>query len=163
LKKFEKTFFASWTDLDPNWHVANHAYIKYAADTRVSFFSFIKLNKDVFENFKIGPVLFYEHIHYYKEILMEVEFRINIEINGYSEDGRFFSLFQNFYDNAGNHLAHLDLAFGLINTNTRKLTSMPEESFEIFKNCSKSDSFKILTKEDMRKHGKYPENIINEQ
>ena len=44
---------------------------------------------------------------------MEVEFRINIEINGYSEDGRFFSLFQNFYDNDGNHLAHLDLAFGL--------------------------------------------------
>ena len=129
----------------------------------MSFFSFIKLNKDVFENFKIGPVLFYEHIHYYKEILMEVEFRINVEINGYSEDGRFFSLFQNFYDNAGNHLAHLDLAFGLINTDTRKLTSMPEESFEIFKNCSKSDSFKILTKADMRKHGKYPENIINEQ
>ncbi len=92
-----------------------------------------------------------------------VEFRINIEINGYSEDGRFFSLFQNFYDNAGNHLAHLDLAFGLINTETRKLTSMPEKSFEIFKNCSKSDSFKILTKADMRKHGKYPENMIDEQ
>ena len=30
MKKFEKTFFASWTDLDPNRHVANHAYIKYA-------------------------------------------------------------------------------------------------------------------------------------
>ena len=46
MKKFEKTFFASWTDLDPNWHVANHAYIKYAADTRVSFFSAISLDKD---------------------------------------------------------------------------------------------------------------------
>ena len=91
MKKFEKTFYASWTDLDPNWHVANHAYIKYAADTRVSFFSLIKLNKDVFEKLRIGPVLFYEHIHYYKEILMEVEFRIDVEINGYSEDGRFFS------------------------------------------------------------------------
>ena len=44
MKKFEKTFFASWTDLDPNWHVANHAYIKYAADTRVSFFSAIRKN-----------------------------------------------------------------------------------------------------------------------
>ena len=88
---------------------------------------------------------------------------IDLEINGYSEDGRFFSLFQNFYDNNGNHLAHLDLAFGLINTDTRKLTSMPEASFEIFKNYSKSDSFKILTKEDMRKHGKFPKNYINEQ
>ena len=72
-------------------------------------------------------------------------------------------IIQNFYDNNGNHLAHLDLAFGLINTDTRKLTSMPKASFEIFKNCSKSDSFKILTKEDMRKHGKFPKNYINEQ
>ena len=40
---------------------------------------------------------------------------------------------------------------------------MPEASFEIFKNCSKSDSFKILTKEDMRKHGKFPKNYINDQ
>jgi acyl-CoA thioesterase FadM len=45
LKKFDKIFVASWTDLDPNWHVANHAYIKYAADTRVAFFSVIKFDK----------------------------------------------------------------------------------------------------------------------
>ena len=94
---------------------------------------------------------------------MGVEFRVNVEINGYSEDGKFFSLFQNFYDNDGNHLAHLDLSFGLINTDTRKLTTMPETCFEIFKNCSKSNSFKILTKEDMRRHGKFPKNIFDEQ
>ena len=80
MKKFEKTFYASWTDLDPNWHVANHAYIKYAADTRVSFFSLIKLNKVVFEKLRIGPVLFYEHIHYYKEILINVKLLSKIKI-----------------------------------------------------------------------------------
>jgi acyl-CoA thioester hydrolase len=101
--------------------VANHAYIKYAADTRVSFFSAINLDKDVFENLNIGPVLFYEHMHYYKEILMGVQFKINVEIDGYSEDGRFFSLFQNFYDNDGIHLAHLDLAFGVMDTKKKKI------------------------------------------
>ena len=160
MKKFDKTFFASWTDLDPNWHFANHAYIKYAADTRVSFFSAINLDKDVFENLNIGPVLFYEHMHYYKEILMGVQFKINVEIDGYSEDGRFFSLFQNFYDNDGSHLAHLDLAFGVMDTKKRKLTSMPKDSFTILKNGPKSKSFKILKKEDLRRHGKFPENII---
>ena len=160
MKKFEKKFVASWTDLDPNWHVANHAYIKYAADTRVAFFSVIKLDKEKFENLNLGPVLFYEHMHYYKEILMGVEFKVNVEINGYSDDGKFFSLFQNFYDSEGNHLAHLDLAFGVMDTKTRKLTSMPNVSFEILKSAAKSRSFKILTKEDMRKHGKFPENNI---
>ena len=160
MKKFEKKFVASWTDLDPNWHVANHAYIKYAADTRVAFFSVIKLDKEKFENLNLGPVLFYEHMYYYKEILMGVEFKVNVEVNGYSDDGKFFSLFQNFYDTKGNHLAHLDLAFGLMDTKTRKLTSMPNVSFEILKSAAKSRSFKILTKEDMRKHGKFPENNI---
>ena len=99
MKKFVRKYFASWTDLDPNWHVANHAYIKYAADTRVSFFSELKLDKDKFNNLNIGPVLFYEHMHYYKEIMMGVEFSINVEIDGYSDDGRFFTLFQNFFLN----------------------------------------------------------------
>ncbi len=80
MKKFEKIFVASWTDLDPNWHVANHAYIKYAADTRVAFFSVIKLDKEEFENLNLGPVLFYEHMYYYKEILMGVEFKLMLRL-----------------------------------------------------------------------------------
>ena len=116
MKKFEKKYIASWTDLDPNWHVANHAYIKYAADTRVSFFSELKLDRDKFNDLNIGPVLFYEHMHYFKEIMMGDEFLINIEINGYSDDARFFTILQNFYDQNGIHLAHLDLAFGIITT-----------------------------------------------
>ena len=47
-----------------------------------------------------------------------------------------------------------------MDTKTRKLTSMPTASFEILKSSPKSRSFKILTKEDMRKHGRFPENII---
>ena len=114
--------------------------------------------KDKFNNLNIGPVLFYEHMHYYKEIMIGVEFSINVEIDGYSEDGRFFTLFQNFYDMNGNHLAHLDLAFGIMDTKLRKLISMPNESFEIFKEGPKSNTFSIITKEDLRKHGKLPEN-----
>ena len=82
LKKFQRKYFASWTDLDPNWHVANHAYIKYAADTRVSFFSELKLDRDKFNDLNIGPVLFYEHMHYFKEIMMGTEFSVNVEIDG---------------------------------------------------------------------------------
>ena len=124
------------------------------------FFSVIKLDKEEFKNLNLGPVLFYDHMYYYKEILMGVEFKVNVEVNGYSDDGKFFSLFQNFYDTKGNHLAHLDLAFGLMDTKTRKLKSMPNASFEILKSAAKSGSFKILTKEDMRKQGKFPENNI---
>ena len=39
-----------------------------------------------------------------------------------------------------------------------KLVSMPKDSFEIFRLGPKSKSFKIITKEDLKKHGKFPEN-----
>ena len=97
-------------------------------------------------------------MHYYKEIMIGVEFSINVEIDGYSDDGRFFTLFQNFYDMKGNHLAHLDLAFGIMDTKKRKLISMPNDSFEIFKEGPKSETFRIITKEDLRKYGKFPKN-----
>jgi hypothetical protein len=47
-----------------------------------------------------------------------------------------------------------------MDTKKRKLTSMPKDSFKILKNGPKSKSFKILKKEDLRRHGKFPENII---
>ena len=159
MKEFTKKYKASWSHLDPNWHVANHQYFKFAVDTRVAFFEYMKLDKSTFEKYKIGPVLLYEHMHYYKEILLGVDFIIDAKIDGYSEDAKFFTIHQNFYDKVGNHLAHLDLAFGLLDIKSRKLTSMPNDSFEIFKNGPKTDSFKILTKEDMRRHGKFPKNL----
>ena len=47
---FKKEYEASWTDLDPNWHVANYAYNKYSTDARVSFFDSLGLNKIKFES-----------------------------------------------------------------------------------------------------------------
>ena len=128
MEKFERKYFASWTDLDPNWHVANHAYIKYAADTRVSFFSELKLDRDKFNNLNIGPVLFYENMHYYKEIMMGIEFSIDVEIDGYSDDGRFFSLFQNFYDMSGIHLAHLCLLYTSPSPRDKRQSRMPSSA-----------------------------------
>ena len=156
---FKKDYEASWTDLDPNWHVANYAYNKYSTDARVSFFNSLELNKTKFDKLNIGPVLFYEHMYYYKEIKIGVKFSVTVEIDGYSEDGKFFKLFQNFYNQKGEHLAHLVLAFGIMDTVKRMLTLMPEDSFNLFKGLSRSKSFQILSKENMRIEGKSPLNI----
>jgi acyl-CoA thioester hydrolase len=98
-------------------------------------------------------------MYYYKEIKIGVKFFVTVEINGYSEDGKFFKLFQNFYNEKGEHLAHLDLAFGIIDTLKRKLNLMPEDSFNLYKELPKSKSFQILTKKNMRVEGKTPFNI----
>ena len=127
---FKKEYEASWTDLDPNWHVANYAYNQYSTDARVSFFDSLGLNKIKFDKLEIGPILFYEQMYYYKEIKIGVKFSVTVEIDGYSED-----------------------------TVKRKLTLMPEDSFNHFKELPKSKSFQILTKDNMRIPGKSPLNI----
>ncbi len=81
---FRKQYEASWTDLDPNWHVANYAYNKYSTDARVSFFDSLGLNKIKFDKLEIGPILFYEQMYYYKEIKIGVKFSVTVEIDGYS-------------------------------------------------------------------------------
>jgi hypothetical protein len=46
-----------------------------------------------------------------------------------------------------------------MDTVKRKLTLMPEDSFNLFKELSRSKSFQILSKENMRIEGKSPLNI----
>mgnify|MGYP001269120301 CR=1 FL=1 len=158
MKEFKKKFTASWSDLDPNWHVANYSYLKYAVDARVFFFDKLNLNKKRFEELNIGPVLFYEKMYYFKEIIIGEEFYIDIRLDGYSEDGKFILYHQNFYNKEGKNLAFLDLGFGIIDTIKRKLTKMPKDSFEILKKSPKTETFRVIDKNDMRNLGRNPLN-----
>tara|TARA_X000001036_G_scaffold202224_1_gene189942 strand:+ start:234 stop:746 length:513 start_codon:yes stop_codon:yes gene_type:complete len=156
---FTKKYSVLWPDLDANWHFANHSYIKYSADTRMSFFDSIGLTKDKLEAHMRGPVVFYEHMYYYKELKLEDEFIVSVEVDGYSDDQRFGRLLQNFYSSDGINLARLELIFGFIDLKTRTLSKFPDNEFEKFKTSNKTKSFKIMTKDDTRISGKTPLDI----
>ena len=156
---FTKKYSVLWPDLDANWHFANHSYIKYSADTRMSFFDSIGLTKDKLEAHMRGPVVFYEHMYYYKELKLEDEFIVSVEVDGYSDDQRFGRLLQNFYSSDGINLARLELIFGFIDLKTRTLSRFPDNEFEKFKTSNKTKSFKIMTKDDTRISGKTPLDI----
>ena len=156
---FTKKYSVLWPDLDANWHFANHSYIKYSADTRMSFFDSIGLTKEKLEAHMRGPVVFYEHMYYYKELKLEDEFIVSVEVDGYSDDGRFGRLIQNFYMPYGANFARLELIFGFIDLKTRTLSKFPDNEFEKFKTSNKTKSFKIMTKEDTRISGKTPLDI----
>ena len=156
---YTKKYSVLWPDLDANWHFANHSYIKYSADTRMSFFDSIGLTKDKLEAHMRGPVVFYEHMYYYKELKLEDEFIVSVEVDGYSDDQRFGRLLQNFYSSDGINLARLELIFGFIDLITRTLSKFPDNEFEKFKTSNKTKSFKIMTKDDTRISGKTPLDI----
>lgn len=153
---YMKEFEVRWNDLDANRHLANSTYVNYMSHTRMSRLIELGFDHQTMANHRIGPVVFYEHIYYFKEVLPGPPIRVSLEIKGLSEDGKFFEFHHNFYDYKGRNVAHCEILGGWISLNTRKLTALEPELIEKFDKVEKSKDFRILTTEDTRRYAKTP-------
>lgn len=151
-----KEFEIRWNDLDVNRHLANKAYIEFASHTRMSFLSEQGFNQRSFIKHNIGPVVFYEHLYYFKEVFAEKPVRVSLELGGLSEDGKFFQFIHNYYDYKGQNFAHCEMMGAWLDLKSRKLVGLPEDMLAFINNTEKPEEFKILTSEDTRKYAKTP-------
>jgi len=156
---YTKTFEIRWSDMDANQHLGNSTYIDYLSHTRMSFFKEKGMGMEVMTKHGLGPVALYEHIYYFREILVGSPVIVSLEVKGYSEDGRFVEIEHNFYDEAGKNLAYSEMLFSWIDLKTRTLGKVPQEIMNIIETFPKAEDFKILTKEDTRKFGKRPKDL----
>ncbi|MCV6631298.1 MAG: thioesterase family protein [Flavobacteriaceae bacterium] len=155
-----KEFEVRWNDLDANRHLANSAYINFAAHTRMAYLIANGFNQKVLAKHNIGPVVFFEHIYYFKEVFGDQPVQVSLELEGLSEDGKFFEFVQNFYNFKGRNVAHYEMMGGWICLKTRKLIALPDEISSFITDAPKSKNFKVLTKEDTRKFMKMPVDLV---
>lgn len=155
IKKFE----IRWSDIDANRHLANSAYINFMSHTRMGFLSEKGFTMQEMLKFGVSPVVFYEHIHYYKEAFHGHPITVSLEVSGLSEDGMFFKFDHNFYNDKGENLAYCEIFGAWIDLKTRKLSALPKELLALTKIFPKSKDYKTLTKEDTRSHGRKPINL----
>ncbi len=153
---YTKQFEIRWSDIDANRHLANSAYINFMSHTRMGYFMEKGLGQGEMIHFNIGPVIFYEHIYYFKEAFVGKHITVSLQLKGMSEDGMYFEFIHNFYDPQGKNLATCEIMGGWIDMKERKLTALPKVLLEQFHGLSKTEDFRILTKEDTRKFGKTP-------
>ncbi|GAA0872670.1 hypothetical protein GCM10009117_18170 [Gangjinia marincola] len=153
---FLKDFEIRWNDLDANRHLANKAYIEYAANTRMSFLTQHGFDQRALAEHNIGPVVFYEHIYYFKEVFYGKPIKVSLEISGLSEDGMLFEFTHNYYDHKGRNFAHCEMMGAWIDLKTRKLTGLPPAIFQYIEKVERPENFRVLTKADTRKHQKLP-------
>ena len=146
-----KTFDVRWSDLDANWHLANGAYINFMSSTRMAFFFENGFGQHVMARHGIGPVIFYEHVYYLREVLPGAPVRVSLEVKGFSEDGMFFEFHHDFYDQDGRHMAHGQMMGGWMDLEKRKLCSLAPELLRRLELMEKADGFRILTREDTRR------------
>ncbi|UNY99470.1 thioesterase family protein [Zhouia spongiae] len=151
-----KEFEIRWNDVDANRHLANQAYIAYAAHTRMSFLIENGFDQHLLQKHDIGPVVFYEHIYYFREVFPGKPVKVSLELSGLSEDGMFFEFRHNFYDYKGRNFASCEMMGGWIDLKTRKLIGLEQELQTMFEGVRKPEDFKVLTKEDTRRFKKKP-------
>jgi len=153
---YKKQFEIRWCDVDANGHLANSAYTNFMSHARMSFFGEQGFSMPQIRTHNVGPVVFYEHMFYFKESFIGAPITVTIEVSGLSEDGMLFMFEHNFYNDKGENLAYCEMQGGWIDLNYRKLTGLPETLLALAKKFPKSESFKVLTKADTRKHGIKP-------
>ncbi|MGM0634785.1 MAG: acyl-CoA thioesterase [Bacteroidota bacterium] len=157
--EYHKTFEIRWSDLDPNRHLANSSYQNFMSHTRMSFLIENGFSQSALSKLNLGPVVFHEHIHYFKELLPEDRVIVSLELSGISKDGMFFEFVHNLYNQKGKHCAQCEMFGAWIDLSTRKLTKLPDELTQRLLALNKSDNFRYLTKADSRKHQVVPKNI----
>lgn len=157
---FLKEFEIRWNDLDANRHLANTSYLSYASETRMAFLQKIGMSHNYLNKFAIGPIVFNEHLFYFKEVLPDDVIRVSFELAAMSKEGTFFEFEHNYYNKEGENVARCEMMGGWMNLKTRKLTGLPEDMLNEFKSSYKTDSFKEITSKDTRRWNKEPKNLI---
>ncbi|MBP1840371.1 acyl-CoA thioesterase [Formosa algae] len=153
---YTKQFEIRWSDIDANRHLANSAYTNFMSHTRMAFLLESGFSSKDMAKHNIGPVVFYEHMYYFKEAFLGQPITVGLEVSGISEDGRFFKFEHNFYNDKGENLAHCEMLGGWIDLKERKLTSLPEVLMDMANAFPKTEDFKVLTKADTRVFNKVP-------
>ena len=122
----------------------------------MAFFTEKGLDLNAFKLHRIGPVVFYEHIYYFREAFLGTPLTVSLEMTGLAEDGRFFEFKHDFYDPEGNNLAHCEMMGAFIDMHTRKLTGLPDELLNMLNAVERPADFRVLTRDDTRKNAKAP-------
>lgn len=154
-----KEFEIRWSDVDANRHLRNSAYIDYMSHTRMGFLLDNGLSHKQLIKFNIGPVAFYEHMHYFREVFPGKPVKVSLQLRGMSNDGMYFMFLHNFYDDNGKNFAQCEMMGGWIDMEKRKLTGLPIELLEKFHSFEKTNDFRVLSKEDTRKYAAQPKDL----
>ncbi len=151
MKKYLKKISIRWDDLDPNRHVGATAYMNLMDHARMSYFHDHGFTQKDFEKHQLGPIVFNQHIYYFKEISGGSNVYVSIELLGSSEDYTYIQLSHSIYNEDGDRVAYGYLTISWMDLSKRKLMGAPVSSFaKLLDAMPRSEQYKILSKQDIQ-------------
>jgi len=138
---FSHEYRAQWRDMDFNQHMANAAYLDYAANTRMLFLDSVGFTAATFAERGLGPVILEDRLVYRREIRMLETFTVDYQATASTADGRRFKLRNRFTSATQDLCATVDsigLWFDLV---ARRPIIPPDDLQEAFQQLTRSDDY----------------------
>ena len=145
MSSYEKKIELRWSDLDPNFHLRHSAYYDFGAYIRISYFNDFGLSNQVLIDHHFGPILFREECVFRKELKMNDDIFINLQVVKARQDLSRWTIQHQFTRN-GQLAAVLTVDGAWIDTQLRKLTNMPEEYKHIMESMPRAENFEWIVK-----------------
>jgi acyl-CoA thioester hydrolase len=144
MESFKQNIIVRWADLDPNGHVRHSIYYDYGAQARIAYLQQQGFGLDWMKTNGIGPILFREEAHFYRELNSGDELTIDVLMSGLSADHRKWSIRHGIY--RGEKLcATLNMDGAWLNLRTRKVETPPQELRNKFAELARTEDFQVIT------------------
>ena len=146
MTSYTKPIELRWSDLDPNFHLRHSAYYDFGAYVRIWFLRDHGLSTTVMQEQHFGPIIFREECIFRREIKLGDVVTINVQLLKAREDLSRWSIQHQFIKDGDQLAATLVVDGAWIDTELRKLTTIPENARESFAKMPKAENFEWIVK-----------------
>jgi acyl-CoA thioester hydrolase len=144
MEEYVRPVQIRWSDLDPNFHLRHSVYYDWGALCRIDFLYEHRLNAELMQELKIGPVLFREECSFRREIRMGDEITINLKLVKAKKDFSRWSIQHHILKNKDILSAVLTVDGAWLNIVERKLASPPQMVHDVFDAMPKDEAFQWM-------------------
>lgn len=140
----DKVFFKGqvlWAQIDPNRHLRHSAYADFCAQARSNMLNSIGLSLNQFAIHQIGPILFREELIYHREIHLDEEIYVEVELTQFNVDNSRFSFRHIVFKADGTKSATVVVDGAWLDLEKRKLTTIPNEWRHFIEKIPKSEDY----------------------
>ena len=141
---FKQEIQIRWADIDANRHLRHSVYYDYGAAMRINALAAGGLSMKKLEELRIGPILFREEAIFKREIVLEDEITIDVEVVRAREDFARWSLRHHFTKGDGTLAAIINIDGAWIDLQKRKLTVPGSFIIDVFNAFPKAPEFELL-------------------
>ena len=141
IARFAREFVAGWGTMDFNGHMANTAYLDFAADARLAFFADHGFPASEFRRLAIGPVIRRDEIEYFREIGLHERVTVTVAAAALSGDGARFVFENEIWLASGERAARVRSTGGWLDLRARKLVAPPEALRDLMRRAPRTADF----------------------